>query len=447
MFNILYRLKNFFIILVLIITSISISDVVLSDNYLNNVIDSNDLKVDFFDSEIEDLLNRVNQSKLYSHIKFLEDLGPHPTGSIQIEKAAQYLYNELLNLSYSVKFHNWSYKDRNDKNIIATLLGENKPESLVIICAHYDTVSISPGSEDDSSGVATILMIAEILQGFSFNNTIKFVLFSGEEQGLFGSHEYAEKLFNEGKNIVAVLALDKIGYAQNIDEGHKIKHHTNTNSKWMVKISQLIANVYQNQIDLNVILSSPDPGSDHKSFTDLGFVGSDFVRYGINPFYHTSEDILEHMNMTYLTKACKLTLGTLVKIADLNQKIFEGDLIISILGSRLADPAQLSIGITNNAYPLDTANLTIHVEMKNVFRNKFVEAIKTDYNIPCNWTMEKEIEDFWQFQIGGRRYTRGLFKIRVTIEGFNDDIHIYKNLQTFGLILSQYKVWLISKEQ
>jgi hypothetical protein len=404
----------------------------------------------FFNSKILppniiEMIQKVDKSKLRKHVQTIEDFGPHPTGSEALDLVGEYIYNELESTNLPVEYLNWEYKKLSGKNIVATLQGVGESNGIIIVCAHYDSIKVSPGADDDGSGVAVVLMLAEIMSSYSFNITIKFILFSGEEQGKRGSGYYAKNTNNNGDNIIGVLALDKVGYAITAEEGKKVVHHSNVESDWMVDISTEMADKYYEYIELEVLRWSEDRGSDHVAFVDEGFQGTDFVRYAVNPFYHTSEDKLEHMNITYLTKVCNLTLTTLTKMANLNPILKNNDLKIVMKGSVLSKPSQIYIKIENIGYKSDTANVTIDVTLKHIFRDKYVEAVKKHYNIPCNWNLTKEIEDYWEFIIGGRTFTRGLFKFEVTVQGINDDIYLYKKQVTYGWIINKLKVIMLPR--
>ncbi|MFW6121119.1 MAG: M28 family metallopeptidase [Petrotogales bacterium] len=393
--------------------------------------------------DIIEMIQKVNKSRLRKHVQTIQDFGPHPTGSEELELVGEYIYKELKNTKLLVEYITWSNKKYSGKNIVATLQGIGKTDGIIIVCAHYDSIEISPGADDDGSGVAIVLMLAEIMSNYSFNTTIKFILFSGEEQGKLGSSVYAKNAKKNEDNIIGVLALDKVGYAVTVEEGRKVVHHSNVESDWMVDISTEMANHYYDYIKLEVLRWSEDAGSDHKAFVDEGFHGTDFVRYGVNPYYHTSEDKIEHMNITYLTKVYNLTLATLSKMASLNPILKSGDLKIIMKGTALSKPSQIYIKIENKRHEIDTANVTINVSLTHIFRNEYVQAIKKHYNIPCNWHLVKEIEDYFEFLIGGRIYTRGLFKFEVIVQGIDDDIHLYKKQITYGWIINKLRVRMI----
>jgi len=290
-------------------------------------------------------------SVLRDYVQRIQDFGPHPTGSAPYDAVGKYLYDTLSSFNLSVQYDPWTYKLRQGKNIEATLHGQGSSDSIVFLSAHYDSVTISPGADDDGSGVAIVLTAAEIMSHYKFNCTIKFVLFSGEEQGLYGSHEYVQKVFASKENIIGDLNLDGVGYAANLENGHKIKHYANNQSAWMVDISQKIASLYADTIGLEVIKLPHVTFSDQQSFVEYNYQASYLNEYSIDPYYHTSDDLIKHMNITYLVKVCKLTLGTLASMAELHPLLNDNDLKITIRGSLLAYPSQFSIRIENDILP------------------------------------------------------------------------------------------------
>ena len=444
--NMIKKPRIFFLICIctisLILTTMPISSISINEFSL---IKSKNINTKNLSPDIIEMMQKVNESKLRKHVQTIQDFGPHPTGSAELELVRDYIFNELTNTKLPVEYLPWKNKRLSGENIVATLEGVGKTDGKIIVCAHYDSIRISPGADDDASGVAIVLMLAEIMSNYSFNTTIRFILFSGEEQGLLGSSVYAENAKRNKENIVCVLALDKVGYAVTYDDGRKVIHHSNVESNWMTDISSEVASKYHDYIQLEILRWTEDPGSDHLSFVNEGFHGTDFVRYAVNPYYHTSEDKIEHMNITYLTKVCKLALATLSEIANLDPIIKSDDLKITLKGTRLGKPSQIYIKVENKGSEKDTANVTINVSLTHIFRNKFVQATKKHYNISCCWNLTKEIEDYFEFLIGGRRYTRGLFKLEVVVKGIDDDIHLYRKQITYGWIIHKLKVVMLPR--
>lgn len=105
-------------------------------------------------------------------------------------------------------------------NIVAEIRGNEAPQEVLLVTAHYDAVPGSPGADDNGSGVAGVLEVARRLSSPAFaeqtKRTVRFALFNVEEWGLHGSREHArvsERRAKElGERIVGVINLEMIGY-------------------------------------------------------------------------------------------------------------------------------------------------------------------------------------------------------------------------------------------
>jgi len=386
-------------------------------------------------SEVYDMLSNVTEEKLRNHVQEIEKFGPHPTGSENLVLVQNYLFNELNKTGLDVKLKKWVLNEKSGNNIEATLKGSKDPESIVIVCAHYDSVEISPGADDDGSGVSSVLTIAEIISKYAFNNTIKMVLFSGEEQGLFGSRVYAKECFENKDNILAVINLDGVGYASDYENGRVIRGLINDDDKWLLNIANTVTDEYSETIDLSIYRYPKVINGDHKAFVDYGYDGIYFLENELNPYYHTSRDKSIHMNFTYLKKVCRLALGTLEKTSRLNNGIKNDDLKISIKGTILSKPAQLSISINNDFYPYDTANVSVNISLINMITGEYVYGM---YDSVTYWNITDEIKEKWDFLIGNRFYKFEPFICIVTLRGYNDDIYIFKEVKTYGLAFSTF---------
>jgi hypothetical protein len=269
------------------------------------------------DSHIIDMINQVNESLLYYYDTHLTAFGTRYTGTENCTKASQYIYDEFHAMGLPVEFHNWTYDKFTDRNVVATLQGtETSNNATFIICGHYDTVRISPGANDDGSGAAAILAIAKILSHYSFNYTIRFIAFSGEEEGLYGSFVYARDMSRRGDNIVAVIQADEIGYAQTIKGGRTLDFLCPERSKWIADFVATVNTLYRNQTNLTVDLFPNVIESDHQSFVEYGFDAVLACEYDyLYPWGHTQNDTFDRLNWTYLSKVTKLLLAAVAEFA------------------------------------------------------------------------------------------------------------------------------------
>ena len=266
-------------------------------------------------TDIINLINSVNESRVLYFYQGLLSFGVRYTGTINCTMAGDWIYNKFEKMGLNVEFHNWSFEEFQGKNIVATLPGiDNSSNAIFIICAHYDTVKNSPGANDDGSGVVAVLSIAEILSKYSFNHTIKFITFSGEEVGTYGSFNYARDSYNKKDNIIAVLNLDIIGYAETSEGGKILRFFHEEPSTWIADYAQKISLKYIDIIDMSIESLPNYPGADNQAFVDYGYDGVWIAQHDPNWVGHSKNDTLEHINITYQMKVTKLMLAILTEL-------------------------------------------------------------------------------------------------------------------------------------
>jgi hypothetical protein len=264
--------------------------------------------------DIVELINSINESRVMYFFQNLLSFGIRFTGTPNCTQAGDWIYSEFEQMGLDVEFHDWKIKNFESRNVVATIPGADPSSNAIfIICAHYDTMKISPGAVDDGSGVVGILCIAEILRQYSFNHTIKFIAFSGEEVGTYGSYSYARDAYKNGDNIVAVLNLDIIGYAETEEGGKILRFFHEAPSAWIAESAKTISEKYMDIIDMTIESLPNYPGADNQAFVDYGYDGVWIAQHDSNWVGHSENDTLEHINITYQIKSTKLMLAILTE--------------------------------------------------------------------------------------------------------------------------------------
>ena len=176
-----------------------------------------------------------------------------------------------------------------------------------------------------------VLTAAEILAPYQFQRTLRFVLFTGEEQGLCGSEIYARDAAAAGEAIVAVYNMDMIAWDS--DAEPILRLHTRRTNDPGYAADLAIANTFVavlGRYGLSGVLSpliTPD-GSDEDdafSFWDNGYPAilaiedDGAVEDDFNPYYHTSGDLVSRFNTTYFTNFVKASVGTAATLAGVAQ--------------------------------------------------------------------------------------------------------------------------------
>jgi Zn-dependent M28 family amino/carboxypeptidase len=134
-----------------------------------------------------------------------------------LRRAADYLNGILTGFGLSVTSQPFRVAGKQVENIIAEIPGVSVRDEVVVIGAHYDTAGDLPGANDNGSGVAATLLLAELACRTQFRRTLRFALFANEEPPHFmteemGSLVYALSCRERREDIVAMLALETIGY-------------------------------------------------------------------------------------------------------------------------------------------------------------------------------------------------------------------------------------------
>ena len=268
------------------------------------------------EATIIEMINQINESLLFEYHHGLMKFGPRYTGSINCNLAAEYIYDAFEQIGLDVEFHEWRYGGFHSKDVVATLYGTD-PNSTAeyILCGHFDTVASGPGADDDGSGTAAVLAIASVLRNYHFNHTIRFITFSGEEVGTYGSFTYARDASHHGDNIVAVLNMDMIGYASTTEGGRVLRFFPPARSRWIADYATTISQKYNEIIDMKIDTLPAYRGDDSQAFVDYGFDGVWIAHQDGYPWGHSPNDTADKLNWSYYVKATKLMLAITAEIA------------------------------------------------------------------------------------------------------------------------------------
>jgi hypothetical protein len=269
------------------------------------------------DASIIDMINQINVSLLFAYHHELMKFGPRYTGSVNCSLAAQYIYNAFQAIGLDdVEFHDWKYNGFISRDVVGTVYGtDTNSTAQYILCAHFDTHAGAPGADDDGSGTAAVLAIASILSQYHFNHTIRFITFSGEEVGTYGSFTYAREASYRGDNIVAVLNMDMIGYANTTEGGRTLRFFPPPRSRWIAEYATTISKKYNEIIDMKIDTLPSYRGDDSQAFVDYGYDGVWIAHQDGYPWGHSPNDTADHLNWSYYVKATKLMLAITAEIA------------------------------------------------------------------------------------------------------------------------------------
>lgn len=142
----------------------------------------------------------------------------------KLATAKAYIVKRLERAGYQVELQKYLVESKNawaenivaERPAVAASDGKTSDEVLVV-GAHYDSVELTPGANDNGSGTAVLLQLAEHLAKTDFQRTVRFVFFVNEEPPYFlteemGSDVYARACAKRGDHIVGMISLETMGY-------------------------------------------------------------------------------------------------------------------------------------------------------------------------------------------------------------------------------------------
>jgi Peptidase family M28 len=234
--------------------------------------------------------------------------------------AATWLQQRFQQLGYTATVQIFSAGT--GENIIVEIPGVVHPERKVVICGHYDSMPggpvASPAADDDGSGTVAVLEALRVMAGYDFENTLVFALWDEEEQGKLGSIYYAGVAAASDVEIVAVVNMDAISYDGDGDGLMRV-HTRNIANSVALKDTAVMVNETYAGLQLPMAINLPGATySDHASFWSENYsailVIEDFDNDG-NPHYHTSTDLIEHIDQPYFHGLARLSIGTAAVMA------------------------------------------------------------------------------------------------------------------------------------
>ena len=162
--------------------------------------------------------SRVDPSRLESHVKKLsEDFYPRNYLNLNnLNHAADYIRGEFEKTRGKVSEQVFHVNGSDYRNIRLEL-GEDESKGRIVIGAHYDSAFDTHGADDNASGVAGLIELANLIAKDNLKTKIEFVAYSLEEPPFFGSEQmgsfvHAKSLNDEAISVKLMICLEMIGY-------------------------------------------------------------------------------------------------------------------------------------------------------------------------------------------------------------------------------------------
>ena len=210
-------------------------------------------------------------------------------------------------------------------NTVAEIRGTSAPGQVVLLGAHLDSWDLATGATDNGTGAIAVLEAARILRAAHVRpaRTIRFVLFTGEEEGLFGSEQYAERHAAELSRYQAVLVLDN---GTGRITGVSLQGRNELRYLW----EQLFAPI--SALGPFAVRSRNKGGTDHLSFLPYGVPSFNYDQEtrGYNHTHHSQADTFDHVVVGDVQQAATVMAATAYELANIPTLLTRGPVSVVV---------------------------------------------------------------------------------------------------------------------
>jgi hypothetical protein len=322
---------------------------------------------------VQKVVADISDERIAAIMKKLESFGTRNTNALPtadpkkgIVAARQWILEEMKSYSPKLKVRFDSYRlkksgrlvqDTDLVNVVAELPGTVSPDVLVAISGHYDSMAFvrlpgvqvgedtppptgeaatraneasakadeAPGVSDDASGVAAVMELARVMSQHTFDKTVVFIAFAGEEQGLFGSSLHAAKAKREKTRLEALLNNDIIGNdvsGNGVTMSHSVRLFSgdpmDSGSRALARYVKEVAARYVPSMSVDLVFRQDrfGRGGDHTPFHLNGYAAVRFTTPAENlGIQHTAKDNFESASAPYTARVARVNGATLASLA------------------------------------------------------------------------------------------------------------------------------------
>ncbi|MGV3696676.1 M20/M25/M40 family metallo-hydrolase [Flavobacterium sp.] len=339
-----------------------------------------------FIQQYADVVNQCTQANITAKLTQFQSLGVKRRGTTALQNTLNWLKSEYLSYGYTASqmvedSYTYAGSPAVCKNLILTKIGTVYPNTYVIVCGHYDTVN-GTGTNDNGSGTAIILEIARLLRNVPTEYSIKFINFSGEEDGLRGSQHYVNNVVNATNpkmDIRLVFNIDEVGGVAgeindtitcDVDESSPV-----ANNAASAVVTEELANCVMLYSPLNTFINFAD-ATDYIPFENNGEIITGFYETNISSHPHTNTDTLANMDPVYNFNVAKAAIGATMHFAvastsALSDANYNSDFQVSLYPNPAKNMLTINKGVLTDE---DYTFSLIDINGKTVLQQNFTAA-------------------------------------------------------------------------
>lgn len=277
--------------------------------------------------EISQAISELKEENLVQTVNWLSS---YPTRyfrakdpNTHVQAMVNKIKDMIAGVSYPVQVEAVSHRNITQQSVRVRIEGKTRPQEIVVLGGHFDSIvqwgssSKAPGADDNASGSANVLEVFRVmLQQPQPERTVEFFWYAGEEGGLLGSADIAQRYKSENKNVVAVMQLDMTLFP---GEGEfVIGNITDYTSAWARDLMLELNRIY---VGARMVDDECGYGcSDHASWYRQGYptvIPFEATTQTMNRSIHTVDDVVTpRMSFRHSLSFSKLGLAFVMELAN-----------------------------------------------------------------------------------------------------------------------------------
>ncbi len=263
------------------------------------------------DSTLWQLVQGIHPDTVSSYILRLSAFGTRAYLSDSVQAARAWIGQQFAARMDTTFEQIFFYSNTQQANVIARKYGTDPSLPRLVVGAHYDDrpfTGPAPGADDNASGVALLLSLADLLSRVQLERTVELVAFAAEEPGLVGSTQYANRLQNLNDTLFLYVNADMIGGDADLANTRIIVERDEGGLPQNNAASYAYADTLQQMYAAYTTLATttgPIYASDYMPLEAIGLVTLGVFEDHWNSTYHTSGDVIDSMDVGYATEVIR----------------------------------------------------------------------------------------------------------------------------------------------
>ncbi len=269
---------------------------------------------------IDTLISFVSDTSIREYIQAMQNFGTRYWNNANRDSVSKWVRAKYLETGIAdVKLDSFQYSSTWQANVVATIPGTVDPSKELIVGGHHDSYNsanqnLAPGADDNASGAAGAIEMARVLKLRNYQPayTMRFMGYAAEEAGLRGSASYAQRARAANRDIRCMQNYDMIANRYQAPTDQSVYVVWYTTSEAYRDLHATMMQMYTPLIP--VPTTSYRSGSDSYSFWQQNYRTVFIIERNFSPYYHSQNDLLQYLDMTYCANIVKSGLAMLVTL-------------------------------------------------------------------------------------------------------------------------------------